>query len=121
MFEQGQPTKLNEDVVLKLAKKFNVSLEADAKVEAPVSPVPLSAAEASVKGFCPNPHCPTNHAYEVEDKAYFHPDRAAADPVGGRFCAFCGEVLVHRCPNCNSPVHEGAICSFCGEPYIAGA
>jgi hypothetical protein len=39
--------------------------------------------------------------------------------VGGKFCAVCGEVLEKRCPNCNAPIHEGAVCSFCGSPYVS--
>jgi len=114
MFEQGQPTKLNDEVVEKLAKKFGISLAAS-----PAAPaVPAAAPQSAIKGFCPNPHCPTNHAYQVEDKMFFHPDRQAADPVGGRFCAFCGEVLIRHCPNCGAMVHEGAVCSLCGEQYI---
>ena len=116
MFEQGDGTKLNDAVIGKLAKKFGVSLE---------SPVPVSlltgastVASAS-HGFCPNPKCPSNATYEVDGRTFLRPDRAAADPVGGKFCALCGEVLEKRCPNCGAPVHDGAICSFCGEPYVS--
>lgn len=117
MFEQGRPTKLSDEVVEKIAKKFGVSLEPLKGAEAVVAAQPR-VVEPAVKGFCPNPHCPTNHVYQVDGRTLYHPDRAAADPVGGRFCAFCGEVLVRRCPNCGALVHEGAICSICGEPYI---
>ncbi len=114
MFEQGEPTKLNEEVVEKLAKKFGLSLheEKTASTRAPV-------VDPSVKGFCPNPHCPSNTAYQVEGRTLYLPDREKADPVGGRFCALCGEVLEKKCPNCGSPVHAGAVCSHCGEPYLA--
>ena len=73
------------------------------------------------KGFCPNPHCPSNHAYEVEGRRLVRPDRNEADPVGATYCAVCGEVLEKRCPNCGAPLHEGAVCSYCGEPYVAVA
>lgn len=114
MFEQGEPTKLNEEVVEKLAKKFGLSLheEKGASLCAPVT-------DTSVKGFCPNPHCPSNAAYHVEGRTLYLPDRVQADPVGGRFCALCGEVLEKKCPNCGAPVHAGAVCSHCGEPYLA--
>ena len=121
MFEQGDGTKLNDEVIEKLAKKFGVELtpppEASAGVAAPFPSrrLPLEVS----RGFCPNPHCPSNHPYEVEGRAYLLPDRAKADPVGGTFCAFCGEVLEKRCPNCGAPVHDGAVCSLCGDPYIA--
>ena len=116
MFEQGNGTKLNDVVIGKLAKKFGVSLDA----EAPVRKFTGMCLTASAsRGFCPNPKCPSNAAYAVDGRTFLRPDRAAADPAGGKFCALCGEVLEKRCPNCGAPVHDGAICSFCGEPYIA--
>ena len=80
---------------------------------------PTLSMSVPVAGFCPNPNCPTNHAYLVDGLEYRRPDRAAADPVGGRFCAMCGEVLEKKCPGCGAPVHDGAVCSFCGNPYVA--
>ena len=116
MFEQGDGTKLNDAVIGKLAKKFGVSLE----VKAPVSTLTGTCLGASAsRGFCPNPKCPSNAAYAVDGRTLLRPDRSAADPVGGKFCALCGEVLEKRCPNCGAPVHDGAICSFCGEPYVS--
>ena len=116
MFEQGDGTKLNDAVIGKLAKKFGVSLEA----EAPVSLLTGATTVASAsRGFCPNPKCPSNAAYAVDGRTFLRPDRVAADPAGGKYCALCGEVLEKRCPNCGAPVHDGAICSFCGEPYVS--
>ena len=112
MFEQGDGTKLNEVVIRKLAEKFGISL---AKAESVPVSVPASVGE---RGFCPNPHCPSNKSYEVDGRTFLLPDRAAADPVHGKHCALCGEILEKRCPNCGRPVHDGAVCSFCGEPYI---
>lgn len=120
MFENGDGTKLNETVIRKLAEKFGVSLtKMPSFIE--TNPVPVAfplASEIRDRGFCPNPSCPTNTAYSVDGRTYLRPDRSAADPVGGRFCAFCGEVLAKRCPNCGAPVHDGAICSICGDPYL---
>lgn len=122
MFEQGDGTKLNDEVVEKLAKKFGVDLTAKSGAEVHSSAQTPSFSpfvEQALRGFCPNPHCPSNRPYEVEGRSYLLPDRTKADPVGGKFCAYCGEVLEKRCPNCGAPVHDGAICSLCGDPYVA--
>lgn len=115
MFEQGDGTKLNDDVIGKLADKFGIDInssspEASETVHAVIG--------RSGEAFCPNPGCPSNHGYQVEGRRLFRPDRLTADPVGGRFCAVCGEVLERRCPNCGADLHDGAVCSFCGVPYI---
>jgi len=119
MFEQGDGTKLNDAVVEKLAKKFGIDLKASV-AEEPVSVPGPRQATTPATGFCPNPHCPSNRSYEVDGRTLYRPDRASADPVGGKFCALCGEILEKRCPNCGAPVHEGAVCSYCGEPYVSG-
>ncbi len=125
MFEQGDGTKLNDDVVKKLATKFGVDIEKKqapkaSAVEKPFS-VPPQFSSAPAKGFCPNPRCPTNHEFEVEGHIRLIPARAEADPVGGRYCAMCGEILEKHCPNCGAAVHDGAFCSLCGTAYVAVA
>lgn len=116
MFEQGDGTKLNDAVVEKLAKKFGIDLKAPVEKAAPAE---LRLVTTVATGFCPNPHCPSNRCYEVDGRTFYRPDRTSADPVGGKFCALCGEILEKRCPNCGAPVHEGAVCSHCGEPYVS--
>ncbi|MBO5774935.1 MAG: helix-turn-helix transcriptional regulator [Kiritimatiellae bacterium] len=116
MFEQGQPTKLNTEVVEKIAKKLGVDLKPVTEAEK-ITPVVFSPHE----GFCPNPKCPSNRPYQVDGKTLYQPDRVAADPMGGKYCAICGELLERRCPNCGGIIHAGAVCSFCGEPYIVSA
>ena len=118
MFEQGDGTKLNDETVAKLAKKFGIDISARAARKGTLS-VAAAVSGARGVGFCPNPHCPTNRAYDVEGKTRYLPDRAAADPVGGKFCAMCGESLVKACPNCGAAVHDGGFCSVCGEAYVA--
>jgi transcriptional regulator with XRE-family HTH domain len=119
MFEQGDGTKLNDDVIHKLAEKFKIDL---AGVDSPNDTGDIVSAAAPVQnpgeGFCPNPNCPSNHAYQVDGRKLLRPDRNTADPVGGRFCAVCGEVLEKKCPNCGAYVHDGAFCSLCGNPYV---
>lgn len=115
MFEQGDPTKLNDEVVEKLARKFEIDLSAPAKKAAEAE---ILARMSPHTGMCPNPACPSHLRYLVEGKTFLKPNRQQTDPVGGRFCAVCGEVLERFCPNCHAPLHEGAVCSHCGEPYI---
>ena len=114
MFEKGDGTKLNADSVGKFAKKFSVDLNGGTQ-EAPK--IEISSPHT---GFCPNPSCPSNRAYEVDGRRLYLPDRESADPAGGRFCAMCGEVLERRCATCGASVHAGAVCTHCGQPYVAG-
>ncbi len=118
MFEQGDGTKLNDDVIRALATKFSISLELP-KENGGAETAQARHFFSREKGFCPNPHCPSNHGYEVDGRKFLRPDRSAADPVGGTYCAVCGEVLERKCPNCGAPLHEGAVCSFCGSPYVS--
>ena len=121
MFEQGDGTKLNDDVIRRLCEKFHIELpkEETVAVQQPVSAAVPYVPFAARRAFCPNPACPSNIPYQVEERTLLRPDAHAADPVGGKFCALCGEVLERACPNCGAPVHEGGICSFCGKPYVA--
>ena len=123
MFEQGAGTKLSEETVRKLAARFGIEIKSTKTSEKPEE-CGLEARAGQVFGFgkgtgyCPNPSCPTNSWYEVGGRRLAKPDREAADPVGGKYCAYCGEILERRCPSCGSPVHSGAICSICGDPYV---
>ena len=112
---------LNNNVVEKLSKKFGIDID----LAKPVSEVAASSVQrhgsfVPGSGFCPNPCCPTNRPYQVEGHDHFNPDRLMADPVGGRFCAMCGEALERKCPSCGAPVHAGGFCSLCGDPYVIG-
>ena len=118
MFENGDGTKLNDEVIGKLSRKFGIEIASKAE-DAKAALTHAVTANVIHSGFCPNRECPSNHRYEVAGRVLARPDRDEADPIGGRFCAVCGEVLERRCPNCGVPVHAGAICSNCGEPYVA--
>jgi len=127
MFEKGDGTKLNDEVIRKLAEKFHIELP---KAGADTCAGSVPGQEGSVprgigvprpllhRGFCPNPDCPSNVAYEVDGRRLYRPNREAADPVGGTYCALCGEVLERVCPHCGAPLHEGGVCSHCGKPYV---
>ena len=123
MFEQGDGTKLNDEAIHKLAEKFGIKLGSNTKSAGEVEARNFNSAiimqQKKGIGFCPNPKCPTNHAYDVDGRTFHLPDRVTADPVGGKFCAMCGEVLIKVCPNCGSPVHDGGFCSICGDAYVA--
>ncbi len=117
MFEQGDGTKLNDDVIEKLAQKFGLEVKFVGATPI-VSPVPLIQKALPASGYCPNASCPSHSRYEVEGRLFLKPNRTETDPVGGKYCAICGELLERTCPNCGAPVHAGAICSLCGEPYV---
>lgn len=120
MVEQGDGTKLNEEAIRRICEKFRIDLTPP-KGEKAAPPVvrPLAVRETRPHtGYCPNALCPSHAEYVVDAVRLLRPDRAAQDPVGGRFCAVCGEVLERCCPNCGAPVHDGAICSLCGHPYV---
>ena len=114
MFEQGDGTKLSGETIGKLLKKFGIEASLSKYRVTPVQPPRRSA-----RGYCPNPLCPSHQAYNVEGRTFLRPDRAVQDPVGGKFCAVCGEILELKCPACGAEVHDGAVCSFCGNPYVA--
>ncbi len=114
MVEQGDGTKLNDEAIKRICAKFGIDLEPK---EVEKSPAPIVSAAHT--GFCPNALCPSHTAYTVDGRRLLRPDRVAQDPVGGTYCAVCGEVLERACPNCGAALHDGAVCSRCGEPYVA--
>ena len=117
MFEQGDGTKLGDEIVEKLAAKFGIVLGEEQETM-PTLPKGVSRRKAGT-AFCPNPECPGNIQYMVGDLKFYRPDRSAQDPAGGKFCAICGEVLETRCPECGAEIHDGAVCTYCGKAYVA--
>lgn len=119
MVEQGDGTKLNDEAIKRICAKFGISLEPKpAPVEEAPRVIPAVVRIAPHTGFCPNAFCPSHHEYFVDGRRFLKPSRAEQDPVGGKFCAICGEILERACPNCGAALHEGAVCAHCGQPYV---
>lgn len=118
-FERGDGTKLSDEAIQKLSEKFGVPLPKSTAPDLQPPTFNLQPIAVAATGFCPNPDCPSHRKMQSAGKTIIFPDRKLSDPVGGRFCAYCGEVLERKCPNCGSPVHDGAICSLCGKPYVS--
>lgn len=122
MVEQGDGTKLNDEAIGKICEKFGIELRPAEKPKPAVSvQPPVSRQIVPHTGFCPNAFCPSHFEYFVDGRRLLKPNREQTDPVGGKFCAICGEILERCCPNCGAPIHEGAICSYCGEAYVTVA
>lgn len=123
MFEAGDPTKISDDTVKKLADHLGVELVSEEKKEEESIENQLSASFSQAGrlsvSFCPNGHCPSNIPYVVEGKLFYRPSRQAFPSTGGTRCVHCGDVLETRCPTCGAPVNEGACCAVCGQSYVA--
>ena len=119
MFEGGQPTKLSDETVKKLAEVLNVPLEDEKSSEAGDGHVTgQHIVNPVVLGYCPNCHCPSNVPYVVAGRLFYRPSRKLASPTGGVRCAQCGEVLEMRCPKCGAALNDGACCAVCGASYV---
>ena len=108
MMENGKADALSRETIAKIAKILKVELDDPAEPAAVVT----AAAGAAV---CPNGDCPSNIPFAVGGQLAFWPK---SQPSGAKFCAFCGEVLEHSCPNCGAPIVEGAFCRRCGSPLV---
>ena len=125
--EQGDGTKLNDEAIEKIAKKFGIEVpkaannaQFDGTAAGFAKYLGFTGESFELRrGFCPNPECLSNRKYEVSGRVLAMPDREKCDPVNGTYCAICGEVLEKRCPTCGAPVHNGAICQNCGNPYVS--
>jgi len=114
MLESGQPEKLSQETVGKIAALLGVMLESQASQTTDHS-LP-SSFSADARGFCPNAACYSNVPYVVQGELLFWPQ--AQHLAAGAHCAICGELLEPRCPHCGAPVTEGACCTLCGSPRV---
>jgi len=110
MLESGQPEKLSQETVSKIAALLGVALEAPDS-ESASHPAPPSFS-AVVRGYCPNAECYSNTPYVTQGEVLFWP-RLQSLSEGGH-CIFCGELLESRCPQCGAAVTEGGCCPACG-------
>jgi len=113
MFEKGDPAKLADSTVEKIAGILGVKLE-----EGKPQPAAEEPTHVLVRGFCPNCSCPSNVPYAVDGRVIFRPVREIASPGCGPRCVECGEVLETCCPSCGAPLNDGACCAACGSPYV---
>ena len=121
MFEAGDPTKISDETVEKLATHLGVKLveKTEKSADSSENTVPLKPMGQVQFGFCPNGHCPSNIPYAVEGKLFYRPSRQNISSTGGTRCVHCGDVLEMRCPTCGAPINEGACCAICGQSYVA--
>jgi transcriptional regulator with XRE-family HTH domain len=111
MLESGQPEKLSQEAVDKLASLLGVTLEAPATHPTAYSPQSTAVSPS----FCPDAACPSNVPYTVAGEVLFWP---RPQPSAGKHCAYCGELLERRCPHCGAALTEGACCHTCGGAKV---
>jgi len=113
MLESGQAEKIAQETVGKIAALLGVKPEG-----AGAEPADAGGAPAVGRGYCPSAACASNVPYVTAGELLFWP-RPQPAAASHRHCAYCGELLEHRCPNCGAPVTEGACCRACGAARVA--
>ncbi len=113
MMELGRPDAVSRETLGKLAALLDVPLAAPDEVPAPGVP-PRGAAG---RVCCPRAECPSNVPLAAGNDILFWPRRQPAGHAG-RYCAYCGEVLLAACPECGAPLGEGGHCGACGAAYV---
>jgi len=115
MLESGQPEKLSQEAIAKIASLLEVALESPALHSSVLCPPSSPSFPAPV--YCPDAACPSNVPYTVAGELLFWP-RPQPAAAGGKHCAYCGEVLERRCPHCGAALTEGACCHTCGGAKV---
>lgn len=120
MLEAGQSEKLSMENVRKVAELLGVELPKEGATTPTASGgLPAQAvAKAPHRGFCPNAYCFSNVPYAINGDLFFWPVQQVVLEDGKAHCAFCGELLETKCPNCGAPLSDGACCSVCGESFV---
>lgn len=72
MFEKGNPTKLSEEYVRKLADRLGLNVEALSGEVALEESKGVSGFASVALGFCPEPECPSNSPYSVAGLSLIH-------------------------------------------------
>ncbi len=115
MFENGHSSALALDKVVAAADSLGVTLSPDT--------VHDNSAPEEVRPafrFCPDADCPSAWPHVLGADVLLVPRLVAMpDHLDLRLhCAWCGEVMLERCGDCEAPVNEGAACMHCGERYV---
>ena len=113
MYEAGDGTALSRKTLEKIADELKIDLS---KTDAAMSDNP---SEIAVH-FCPIDTCPSNIPYAVHDQLCFKPTAVRGRRDSGLHCAWCGELMMSRCPGeaCDAEISEGACCRDCGTVYV---
>lgn len=116
MFEGGRSTALSAAVIGKLCDALELLPPSEAEV-ALFEERALQRVQQGERTFCPNPQCLCNLPVQLGGRVVLVP-RGHVAQEGEVHCAWCGEVLERRCPECGAPINEGAFCVHCGGAYL---
>lgn len=114
MLESGQPEKLSQEAVAKIAALLEVPLEPHSAQGHSSAPIPHPSVALA---YCPSAACPSNVPYAVAGELLFWP-RPQPASASAKHCAYCGEVLERQCPRCGAAVTAGACCPACGGAKV---
>ena len=117
MMERGRGDALSRRKLAAVAEVLGVDAARYLEEDSPEAGAAVPAVSGGT-GFCPVFDCPSNIPYIVNGRMLVLPRKNGAG--NWRHCAYCGELLERRCPECGAPIAAGrACCGECGEPYVA--
>ena len=109
MMERGRMSVLANATLARIGEVLGVELPEQESVSCPTR-VTVSA----VTTYCPTFDCPSNLPYVVGGVLMFLPTSNG----GASHCAYCGELVEARCPQCGAAAEAGACCRGCGTAYV---